>query len=290
MANAVVEIGLRRHDAKPLDKRLQVPPRESAVCWVALDENLAVHHFHPKIGVLAVETAVLFERHPAADIDEPILLETDVKPVDVMEHLVDDVDDGLVAAIRLVLLNEPRVLGKPAGIKEQRDTVFVGDFANLPDILHQYWLAATRVVSDREIYERNSRADSVEQRLQLTDIHVAAEWKFFISGHMFGAWEIEGNETAVFDIAFGRIEMRVAGNDVIWLSEPLDPALDPCFEIRWERVGQTVTGVRLRFSQLAGKEIKKVMLGGSSLMKYKKVFAELVLLPIPVQMSPGSVL
>jgi hypothetical protein len=68
--------------------------------------------------VFAVETAFLFERHPATDVDQSIFLETDVKSINVMEHFMDDADDSFVVAIWLVLLDEPRVLGEPAGIKE----------------------------------------------------------------------------------------------------------------------------------------------------------------------------
>jgi hypothetical protein len=74
-------------------------------------------------------------REPAADIGEPVLLGAHRHAVGEGRHVMDDVDDRTVGVAGLAGLDEPRVLGEPAGVEEQRDAVAVAHRADGAQVL-----------------------------------------------------------------------------------------------------------------------------------------------------------
>ena len=157
---------------------------------MTLDENLAIDHFHTDVRVLLDEPPMLFEKHPAADVDQAVFLETDMKTVYVREHLVNDLRYRLVLIRRLFFLDKPRVFGKPARVKKERQIMAVGDCADTFDVFHRHGLSAARVICDRHIDERDPVPHRLEERFERLYIHVSPERKILVTGEVLRAGEV----------------------------------------------------------------------------------------------------
>ena len=100
-----------------------------------------------------------------------------VQPSASEEHLARDVAApcGRVLA-GLALLDEPGVLGEPAGVEEERHPVAVADRRAPRGVLERDRLAAAGVVRHGDHHERDVRgARARQQRLERRDVHVALE-------------------------------------------------------------------------------------------------------------------
>src|SRR5438445_5486020 len=100
---------------KALGDRVQVAAGEPAVSRKALGEDQEIP---APLGPVCVV-------HPekAADVDQPILLRAHRAAVREAEHLAGDGRRALVLIAGLPQLDEVRVLGEPAGVQEERDTM-----------------------------------------------------------------------------------------------------------------------------------------------------------------------
>ena len=122
-ADAVAQVVLVDDLAQALGDRLEVAPGEAAVGREALGEDQQV--------AALLGQRVVAHREPAADVGEAVLLGAHRHAVGEGRHLAHDVGDRTVGLARLAGLDEPRVLGEPAGVEEERHAVAVADRADL---------------------------------------------------------------------------------------------------------------------------------------------------------------
>ena len=149
-SDPVAEVVLVDDLAEALRDRLQVAAGEAAVRREALGED-------QEVPALLGE-GVVVEREPAADVRQAILLRGHRHAVGEGRHLADDVRDRAVGLPGLAELDEPGVLGEPAGVEEQRHAVAVADRPNGPEVLERDGLAAAGVVGDRDEHDGHVRA------------------------------------------------------------------------------------------------------------------------------------
>ena len=160
-------------------------------------------------------SAAVAHREPAADVGEPVLLGAHRHAVGEGRHVVDDVGDRTVGLARLTGLDEPRVLGEPAGVEEQRDAVAVAHGADLAQVLERDRLAAARVVRDGDEDDRDAVAARVEQRLEPRDVHVPLERVDRLWVAALGDDEVDRLGARELHVGARGVEVRVVGDDLV---------------------------------------------------------------------------
>ena len=197
--------------AEALRDGLEVAPGEPAVGREALGQD---EHVATRLG-----ERVVVEREPAADVGEPVLLGAHRHPVGERGHVADDVRDRPVRLAGLAGLDEPGVLGEPAGVEEERLPVPVADGPDGPQVLERDRLAAARVVGHGHEHDRDVRAARGQQRLERVGVHVALERMERGRVAALGDDEVDRLGAGRLDVGAGGVEVGVVRDD---LARPAD--------------------------------------------------------------------
>ena len=128
---------------------------------------------------------------------------------------MDDVDDRTVRLARLAGLDEPRVLGEPAGVEEQRDAVAVAHGTDRAQVLERDRLAAARVVRDGDEDDRDAVAVGVEQGLEPSDVHVPLERVDRLWVAALGDDEVDRLGARELHVGARGVEVGVVGDDLV---------------------------------------------------------------------------
>ncbi len=211
-ADPVLQVLLLKNLGEALGDRLQVVSGQTPVGRETLGEDQQVPALPGDLRVV----------HPqeSADVGKTVLLGRHGAPVDQGEHLPGDLAGGPVGVARLTLLDEPGVLGKPAGIQEERQTVSVADLAHLPQVGQADRLPAPRVVGHRDHDQRYPFAPHLShRRLQRRRIHVALER--ILRGRVppLRHHQVASFGAPVLHVGAGGVEVGVVGNDVAGLHD-----------------------------------------------------------------------
>ena len=92
------------------------------------------------------------------------------------EDLPGDLQCALVLVTGLAQLDEVGVLGKAAGVDEERDAKFAVGLSDAPQVLHGNRLASAGVVGDRDHPKGDIlRSHFLDEGAQLLNVHVAFE-------------------------------------------------------------------------------------------------------------------
>ena len=146
-ADPIAQVVVLHDLAQAGGHRLEVAAGEPAVRRKALGQDQHV--------AALLRPAVVVQREPAADVGERVLLAGHRHPVGQGRHLAHDVGNRGVGVALLALLDEPRVLGEPARVEEERQPVSVADGADRAQVGQADRLAAAGVVRDRDEHDRD---------------------------------------------------------------------------------------------------------------------------------------
>src|SRR5690606_6317130 len=108
-------------------------------------------------------------------VGESVLRGAHRHAVDERGELTDDVCHVTVGLAGFAFSDEPRVLGKAAGVYEQQLPEAVTDLPDAAHVLEGHGLPATRVVGDGHEHHRNPVALVAEQGLETLQVHVPLE-------------------------------------------------------------------------------------------------------------------
>src|SRR5690606_31234524 len=96
--------------------------------------------------------------------------------------------------------DEPRVLGKAAGVYEQQLPEAVTDLPDAAHVLEGHGLPATRVVGDGHEHHRNPVALVAEQGLETLQVHVPLERVIGGGVQTLGDHQVHGLGARGFDV------------------------------------------------------------------------------------------
>ena len=119
----------------------------------------------------------------------------------------------------LARLDEVGVLGETGGVHDDRDTVFVAQGAGRLDVLHGDGLPADGIVRNGEDHERDVPGILLQYLLEFLQADVSLERDLELGVLGFVGRDVDGLGLAGFDMALGRVEMGIAGDDVAFLYE-----------------------------------------------------------------------
>ena len=216
-ADAVAQVVVAHGLLEPLRQGLEVAPGQPAVGREALGEDQQVAAGGGELVVL--------QRQPAADVAHRVLLGGHGHAVGAGRHVLDDADDVPVGLAGLALLDEPGVLGEPAGVEEQRLAVAVRDLGHRADVVERDRLPATGVVGDGEHDDRHVVAPLGEQGLEPVDVQVALERVDQRGVVALGDDQVDGLGAGELDVGAGGVEVGVARHDLAGAAEDAEEDL-----------------------------------------------------------------
>jgi len=172
-----------------------------------------------KVGELSPETALVAEGQHATHVGVAVLLGGHGEAVAVAEHLGSDLGNGLIGIAFFVDLDEVAVLSPTSNVEHEGNVILLSDLGSLTNGLHGNSLAADGIVGDGGIDQGYILgADSLDQLLQLLNIHIALEGVLLVHA-AFGNFvqqllviQIAGNGAHLLDVAFGGVEVTVGRN------------------------------------------------------------------------------
>ena len=195
-----------QHFFQPTGDGFQIASGQSAVGGKSLDQNQAIGDFFRQ--------RIVVHADKSADIHQSILFRAHRATVAERKNFLRNFFYGMIAKFRLAFLYQKTVFRKAAGIKKQRDVVFVEQLAHCPDVGQRYRLPAAGIVGDGHHHQWNFiNAVHFDHFFQLFQIHIAFERVELLRVVCHVDHQIHRHTTVVFHICAGSIEMDVVGND-----------------------------------------------------------------------------
>ena len=209
-ADAVAEVVLAEDLVESDGHRFEITPGESAVGHESLgkDEQIACR----------VCEFLIAEEEDTPDVDHAVLFGTDCRTVAEVKLLASDVGDGAVLLAGFALFDEPRVLGKAAGIKDEWFVVFVTDRADGLHVFEGDRLSADGVAGDGDHDEGDIIGSVLKEFFEGDEVHVAFERGVGVWILAFGGEEVDGGAAGMFDVGAGGVEVGVVGDDLAFAS------------------------------------------------------------------------
>lgn len=155
----------------------------------------------------------------AAHVDESVFLGAHGHAIGQGKHFFGYLLDGLLGVGWLSGLDEVGVLGEAGRIEDDALAILVSYFADGFQVFHRDRLSASGVVCDGDDDEGHMVAMLFEHASELLGIDVAFEGNFELGVLGFVDGAIDDGGVAAFDVAFGRVEGRIAWNYVAVVHE-----------------------------------------------------------------------
>ena len=184
---------------------LQIAARQAAVGGEPLGENEQV--------LLLLGQPVVVGAEQPADVGERVFLGGEGAAVGQREHLLSYLLGRPVRVSRLALPDEPGVLGEPASVQIERNTMPGSGELHLLDVRERDRLSSAGIVGHREHDQRDAGgALRLDEPLEGGHVHVALERQPRLGVGGLGARKVGRARAAKLDVGAGGIEVRVIGN------------------------------------------------------------------------------
>ena len=197
-----LQVALVEHLLQAAGNGLEVPASETAIGREALDQDEHVLEL--------LEQALVPHGDETADVGQAVLLRAHRAAVAGVEHVGRDLADAAMRLPGLPLLDEPRVLGKPTGVEEERNSVAPTDLGHGADVGQAHRLAAARVVGHGQHRHRHRfPAVGGQKAVQAVEVDVALERVQHVGVTPLTDHQVHRLSTVHLDVCPGGVEVVV---------------------------------------------------------------------------------